>query len=142
MNRPDDFRIDLCVKHPSVNPSAISESLSIKPEFAWGVGDLVGSRVRTSTLWHGTLVEGSGATEFERALESVLSVLSDRLGFLNQTMASGGELSLTIRTFAEVQDGKAAEIHLNAPFLEALALRRIDLAFEVWMKAAEVGVSK
>ena len=142
MNKPDDFRIDLCVKHSSVNPSTISESLSIQPEFAWGVGDLVGSQVRTSTFWRGTLVEGSGAIEFERALESVLSVLSDRLGFLNQTMASGGELSLTIRTLAEVQDGKVAEVQLNAPFLEALALRRIDLAFEVWMKAAEVEISQ
>ncbi len=138
MEKPDDFRIDLCVKHPSLDPSTISESLRIQPEFAWGVGDLVGSRVRISTLWSGTLVEGSGTIEFERALEGVLSVLSDRHGFLNQTTKSGGELSITIRTFAEVQDGKVAEMHLNASLLEALALQGIDLAFEVWMKAAEM----
>ncbi len=138
MEKPDDFRIDLSVKHPSVNPSTISGSLSIQPELAWGVGDRVGNRVRNSTLWRGTLAEGSGATAFERALEDVLSVLSDRHGFLDQTTRSGGELSVTIRTLAEVQDGKVAEVQLNASFLEALALRGINLAFEVWMRAPEM----
>jgi hypothetical protein len=84
------------------------------------------------------LVEGSGANAFERALEDVLSVLSDRRGFLDQTTTSGGELSITIRTLAEVQDGKVAEVHLNASFLEALVLRGINLAFEVWMRATEM----
>ncbi len=68
MEKPDDFQIDLCVKHPSLHPSKISAALSVEPNFAWGVGDLVGSRVRPSTLWRGTLVEGSGSLEFERAL--------------------------------------------------------------------------
>jgi hypothetical protein len=138
MNRPDDFRIDLLVRHPSANPSTISGSLRIQPEFAWGVGDLLGGQPRTSSLWRATLAEGSGPKEFERALESVLSLMSDRNHFLSQTVASGGELSLTVRTFAETQNGKASEVHLNAPFLGTLAAIGIDLIFEVWMQGQEV----
>ena len=138
MKRRADFRIELSVKHPSIKPSAISESLNLRPEFAWGVGDPVGNRLHKSTLWRGILVKASGAMKFDIALKSVLLVLSDRVEFFNLIMASGGEVSLTIRTFADPQDGKIAEIHLNAPFLEALTSLRIGVAVEVWMKAAEV----
>jgi len=132
MEKPDDFHFRLCVKHPSLDPLTISKSLNVQPDFAWGVGDLVGSRMRASTVWRATLFEGSGAVDFERALDGILSMLSDRHNVLDQITASGGDLSLTIRTVAELQDGKAAEIQLKALFLEALATRNIDLVFEVW----------
>jgi hypothetical protein len=141
MEKPDDFRINLCVKHPSLDPSTVSESLNIQPQFAWGVGDPVGSRARRSTLWHGILFEGSGAIEFERALTGVLSLLSDRQDFLSEITTSGGELSLMVRTVAELQDGKVAEVRFNASFLEALARRSVDLVFEVWMNSTEVETS-
>lgn len=138
MNKPDDFRIDLLVKHPSASPSTISGSLDVQPAFAWGVGDLVGGQPRTSSLWRATLADGSGTKEFERALENVLSLIADRNHFLTQAVASGGELSLTVRTFSETQNGKASEVHLNALFLGTLAAIGIDLVFEVWMQGQAV----
>jgi hypothetical protein len=141
VEKADDFRVSLCINHPVLRPDAISTSLKVQPQFAWGVGDIVGSRVRNSTLWRGTLVEGSGAANFERALEDVLSMLSSSKGFLYQITSSGGELSLSVRVVADVQEGKAAEMRLNASFLGALAHLNIDLIFEVWMNGAGTRVA-
>jgi len=133
MGKPDDFSIDLSVKHPSLEPSAISKALGIQPKFAWRAGDPAGARVHNSTFWRGTLFRGHGAAEFEKALPGVLSILSDRQSFLNQIAPAGGELTLTFRHVAEAQKGKTAELSLRSPLLGALAHLGAALVVEIWL---------
>jgi hypothetical protein len=139
MEKADDFRVSLCVRHPALRPEAISASLHVEPQLSWGVGDVLGGRVRSSTLWHGTLVEGSGEAYFESALESVLAMLATSESLLRRITSSDGDVSLSIRLVAAAQDGKAAEMRLNTPFLQALAQLNIELVFEVWMSGVAIG---
>jgi hypothetical protein len=138
MEKADDFRVSLCVRHPVLRPEAISASLHVEPQFSWGVGDVLGGRVRSSTLWRGTLVEGSGAAYFERALEAVLPMLAGSESLLRHITSTDGDVSLSIRLVAEAQDGKAAETRLNTSFLQALAHLEINLVVEVWMNSMEI----
>jgi hypothetical protein len=139
VEKADDFRVSLCVRHPVLRPEAISASLRVEPQFSWGVGDVLGGSVRSSTLWRGTLVEGSGAAYFESALEAVLPMLAGSESLLRHVTSSDGDVSLSIRVVAEVQDGKAAQMRLSTSFLQALAQLNIELVFEVWMSRVAIG---
>jgi hypothetical protein len=134
MKKPDDFRISLSIRHPTLDASAISKSLNLEPQFAWSVGDpnLVGMRPRTATLWRRVLAEGSGEADFDGALKRTLLLLSDQHDVLHQFATSDGELTLTVAIVAGVQDGKAAELRLAPSFLDGLTRCSMGLVLETW----------
>src|SRR5579863_2920225 len=74
-----EFTISLCVRHPAIDPSVITQSLGIEPQHSWKAGDgrrgVAGEElegVYHQSYWTGRLMDEPQLSSERTTLESVL----------------------------------------------------------------------
>jgi hypothetical protein len=107
-----EFTISLCVRHPTIDPSVITQSLGIEPQHTWRVGEarrgdggeeLEG--VYHQSYWTGRLMDApqlssSERTTVESVLLQTLAQLRRSHDFLQQLSTGGGTAELVISLFS------------------------------------------
>lgn len=106
-----EFTISLCVRHPVMDPSVITQSLGIEPQHTWKAGaarrgptgeELEG--VYHQSYWTGRLMEepqlSSEQTTVESMLLKTLSQLRRSEDFLQHLNTEGGTAELIVSLFA------------------------------------------
>jgi len=107
-----EFTIALCVRHPTIDPSVITQSLGMEPQHTWKVGasrrgpageELDG--VYRQTYWTGRLMEEPQLSSERATIESVLLQTLGQLrrsyDFLQQLSTEGGVAELVISLFSQ-----------------------------------------
>lgn len=128
-----EFTISLRLRHPTIDPSRITETLGIEPQHTWKAGDPrrdatggeLGGLYRES-YWMGRLMDEpqleSGRLSVESVLMQTLAQLRRSHAFLQQLTSDGGIAELQVSLFAR------DSFRLDLP-AEALALLgRLGLA--------------
>jgi hypothetical protein len=129
----DPFSIDIALTHPMCDPVGISERLGLEPTYSWKRGDRFGDLVKQCTQWYGRLLSGSGAAEYERALEDVVSFLTKNEAFFSEFTKGDGEVEIVLNHAAgEQMEGVVFELNLSPVFLTQLARRDIGLRIQAW----------
>ena len=129
----DPFSIDINFGHPTWDPLRVSSALSLEPNWSWKQGDRFGSVIKSSSGWYGQLAKGSGAAEYETALEQVVSFLAKHAAFLAEFKEGGGEIEIVLNhAVVEQPKGIAFELHLSPAFLEHLSGSGVGLRVQAW----------
>ena len=106
-----EFTISLCVRHPTIDPSVITQSFGIEPQHTWKAGDSrrgpAGEEldgVYHQTYWTGRLMDepqlSSERTTVESVLLQTLAQLRRSYDFLQQLCTEGGVAELVISLFS------------------------------------------
>ncbi len=106
-----EFTISLCIRHPTIDPASITQSLGIEPQHAWKAGEArrgsVGEQLEGAyhqSYWTGPLMKepllSSEQTTVESVLLTTLSQLRRSHDFLQQLSTDGGTAELTVSLFA------------------------------------------
>ena len=129
----DPFSIDINFGHPTWDPLRVSSALALEPNWSWKQGDRLGNLIKSSSRWYGQLAKGSGAVEYETALEQIVSFLAKHADFLAQFRESGGEIDIVLNHAAvEQPKGIAFELYLSPAFLEHLSGSGVGLRVQAW----------
>jgi Domain of unknown function (DUF4279) len=133
-----EFTISLCVRHPAIDPSVITQSLGIEPQHSWRAGDarrgpagegLEG--VYHQSYWTGRLMEepqlSSQQTTVESVLLKTLAQLRRSYDFLQQLSTDGGTAELTISLFAR----GVFRLDLSPESSALLGRLRLTIAFDI-----------
>jgi len=133
----DQFGIDLNLHHPSCDPQAITDALSLKPWFSAKQGEQIGSVTHKTAAWLCHFRKGTLDSEFDKALEDVVSLVSEREAFISAFVAQGGEIEVVLNSTVETTGSKLFELRLHSWFLKQLAERSINLRLQVWAADSE-----
>jgi hypothetical protein len=133
----DQFKIDLNLHHPSCDPQAITEALSMKPWFSAKKGEQIGSVTRKTTVWLCHFRVGKRDSEFTQALEDFVSLVSEQEAFISKLIEEGGEIEISFNPTVETTGNKLYELSLHSWFLKQLAERSINLRLQVWAADSE-----
>ena len=126
---PSSYTINLHIKHPAIDPAAITRELGLTPDHSWACGEPkrsasgTSSGVRRNSFWCATLppLAASAATffpgaqesaRFQRALDMVSGDLGSQLnthllrlhrhqGFIQKLLDEGGEVSFVVELPAD-----------------------------------------
>jgi hypothetical protein len=133
-----EFTVSLSIRHPSMDPAGITESLGVEPQHTWkageprrdpGGGDLVG--VYRETYWMGRLMDQPQLSSAQMSVESVLLQTLTQLrrsqSFLEQLSTDGGVAELSISLFAR----ENFRLELSPDSLALLGRFRLSIALEV-----------
>lgn len=132
-----EFTVSLGIRHPSIAPSRITETLGIEPQYTWKAGDPRdpggGERVGVyrESYWVGRLMDqpqrSSGQISVETVLLQTLTQLRRSQSFLEQLDTEGGIAELSITLFAR----ENFRLELSADSLTLLGRLRLSVAVEV-----------
>jgi Domain of unknown function (DUF4279) len=128
----DQFGIDLNLHHPSCDPQAITTALSLEPWFSAKHGQQIGSVTHKTAAWLCHFRKGTLDSEFERALDDVVSLVSEQEAFISEFVEQGGELEIVLNSTVETKGSKLFELRLHSWFLKQIAERGINLRVQVW----------
>ena len=133
-----EFTVSLRIRHPSIDPSSITETLGIEPQHTWkageprrdpGSGDRSG--VYRESYWMGRLMEepqlSSAQVSVETVLLQTLTQLRRSQPFLEQLSADGGVAELSISLFAR----ENFRLELSSDSLALLGRLRLSVALDV-----------
>ena len=132
-----EFTVSLRIRHPSIEPSRITETLGIEPQHTWkageprrdpGGGDRAG--VYRESYWMGRLMDEpqlSGQVSVETVLLQTLTQLRRSQPFLEQLSAEGGVAELSISLFAR----ENFRLELSSDSLALLGRLRLSVALDV-----------
>jgi hypothetical protein len=133
-----EFTISLCVRHPTIDPAAITQSLGIEPQHTWKAGDArrgpAGEElegVYHQSYWTGRLMDdpqlSSGRTTVESVLLQTLSQLGRSHDFLQQLSTDGGTAELVVSLFAR----GVFRLDLSPESSALLGRLRLTIAFDI-----------
>jgi len=133
-----EFTVSLGIRHPSIAPSRITETLGIEPQHTWKAGDprrdpagADRAGVYRESYWVGRLMDrpqrSSGQVSVETVLLHTLDNLRRSQPFLEQLGADGGVAELSISLFAR----ESFRLELSADSLALLGRLRLSVAVEV-----------
>jgi len=132
-----EFTVSLGIRHPSIAPCQITETLGIEPQHTWKAGDprdpAGGERagVYRESYWVGRLMDqpqlSSGHVSVETVLLQTLTQLRRAQSFLEQLGSDGGFAQLSITLFAR----ENFRLELSADSLALLGRLRLSVAVEV-----------
>jgi hypothetical protein len=133
-----EFTISLRIRHPTMNPAAVTRELGIEPQHVWLAGDpRRGSEgeqlpgVYRESYWMARLMEQPQLSSRQCTVESVLaqtaSQLLRSLEFFNQISSEGGVSQLHVNLFARKNFG----LDLSADSLAVLGRLRLAVAIDV-----------
>jgi hypothetical protein len=105
-----EFTISLRIRHPGIDPRAITETLGIEPQYTWKAGDprrSPGGEAREGayreSYWMGRLMQepelSSGRLSVESVLLQTLAQLRRSHAFLEQLSTDGGLAELHVSLF-------------------------------------------
>jgi hypothetical protein len=132
----DEFRLDLNLHHPFCDPTEITEELLLTPWFAVKHGIKIGDVLHRETTWLCHFRDGNADSEFTRALEDTVSLVSDHEAFIARFIEQGGEIELALNSAIDsafTSGDKVLELSLSPSFLSGLADRGIQLRVQVWV---------
>jgi hypothetical protein len=133
-----EFTISLRLRHPSIDPSAITQTLGIQPQHTWKVGDVrrdpggaaLGGVYRES-YWMGRLMDepqhSSSRVSVESVLLQTLAHLRRSQGFLERLDAEGGVAELHVSLFAR----EDFRLELSARSLALLGRLGLAVALDI-----------
>jgi hypothetical protein len=133
-----EFTISLCVRHPAIDPSVITQSLGIEPQHTWKAGDArVGDAgeplegVYHQSYWTGRLMDKPQLSSERATVESVLlqtlSQLSRSHDFLQQLSTDGGTAELVVSMFTR----GVFRLDLSPESSALLGRLRLTIAFDI-----------
>ena len=133
-----EFTVSLRIRHPSIEPSRITETLGIEPQHTWKAGEArhdLGSGERAGvyreSYWMGRLMSApqlsSGEVSVETVLLQTLTQLRRSQLFLEQLSAEGGFAELSITLFAR----ENFRLELSPDSLALLGRLRLSVALDV-----------
>jgi Domain of unknown function (DUF4279) len=133
-----EFTVSLRIRHPSIEPSRITEALGIEAQHTWKAGeprrDPAGgdsTGVYRESYWMGRLMDepqlSSGQTSVETVLLHTLNQLRRSQSFLEQLSTEGGIAELFVSLFAR----ENFRLELSADSLALLGRLRLAVALDV-----------
>lgn len=133
-----EFTVSLRIRHPSIEPSRITETLGIEPQHTWKAGDprrdpAGGDRtgLYRESYWMGRLMDEPQLSSEQLSIESVLLQTLTQLrrsqSFLEQLSADGGIAELCISLFAR----ENFRLDLSADSLALLGRLGLAVSLEV-----------
>jgi len=133
-----EFTISLCVRHPTIDPSSITQSLGIEPQHTWKAGEArrgpAGEEVEGvyhQSYWTGRVMEEPQLSSERATVESVLlktlTQLSRSHDFLQELSTDGGTAELTVSLFAR----GIFRLDLSPETSALLGRLRLTIAFDI-----------
>jgi Domain of unknown function (DUF4279) len=133
-----EFTIALCVRHPTIDPSSITQSLGIEPQHTWRAGEVrrgpageAAEGVYHQSYWTGRLMEepqiSSEQTTVESLLLKTLTQLRRSHDFLQELSTDGGSAELTVSLFAR----GVFRLDLSPETSALLGRLRLTIAFDI-----------
>lgn len=133
-----EFTIALCIRHPTIDPSRITDSLGIEPQHTWKAGkrrcDDAGAElegVYRESYWTGLLMAepqlSSEQMSVERVLEQSLAQLHRAHDFLVQLNTDGGVVTLLVNLFSR----GVLRLDLSAELLVSLGRLGLSIALDI-----------
>jgi hypothetical protein len=128
-----EFTISLRLRHPTIDPASITQTLGIEPQHTWKAGDTrrdpVGGELggaHRESYWMARLMEApelsSEALSVESVLMQTLTQLRRSHSFLEQLTIEGGVAELHVSLFAR------ENFRLDLPAAALALLGRLGLA--------------
>jgi hypothetical protein len=129
----DSFSIDIVIRHPSCEPSHISQELGLKPNSSWKKGDIVpGIRAKRATAWYCEFLRDNGTEAYENALRRVISFINKKKAFFKEIGDEKGEAEIVLNHSVEFDEGRVFELSLSPIFLGHLSTLGIGLHITGW----------
>jgi hypothetical protein len=131
----DEFNVDIILRHPSRDPETIARELSITPQSQLDGRQRSQGKHPKRTYVQARLVEGHSVSEYEIALERVVSFIENHAEFWANFLDSNGSAELVFNhsIMSEAENGdKCLEIRFNSVFLALLSNRGIGLKIQAW----------
>jgi hypothetical protein len=133
-----EFTVSLRIRHPSIGPATITETLGIEPQHTWKAGDPrrdpAGgdcAGVYRESYWMGRLMDepqlSSGQVSVESVLLQTLTQLRRSQSFLEQLSSDGGVAELSISLFAR----ENFRLELSSDSLALLGRLRLSVALDI-----------
>ncbi|MHB8816509.1 MAG: DUF4279 domain-containing protein [Steroidobacteraceae bacterium] len=131
-----EFTVSLRIRHPTIDPSAITAALGIQPQHSWRAGqprrDPAGTELggaHRDSYWMGRLMDGpqlsSDGSSVEGVILKTLGQLRRSQSFLDQLSAEGGVAELLVSLYAR------SDFRLELPSDSLMLLGRLHLAVAV-----------
>jgi hypothetical protein len=133
----DQFGVDLNLHHPACDPQAITKAFSLEPWFSKKCGEQVGPVTHKTTAWLCHFRKGALDSDFEKALDDVVSLVSEQEAFISKFVEQGGEIEIVLNSTVETTGSKLFELSLSSWFLKQLADRGINLKVQIWSAESE-----
>jgi hypothetical protein len=139
-----EFAISLHIRHPTIDPCRITETLGIEPQHSWQAGGARRSPagedregVYRESYWTARVMEGpqlsSDGVSVEAVLMQTASLLNRAHGFLEQLKAEGGVAELHVSLFARGD----FRLDLLAESLALLGRLGLAIVLDVHLHTAE-----
>ena len=144
-----EFTVSLRVRHPTIDPSRITDTLGIEPQHTWSAGDLRRDPgggelegVYRESYWMGRLMREPQLSSARVSVESVLMQTLVQLRrsqcFLERLSADGGVAELYVSLFAR----ENFRLDLSADSLALLGRLRLAVALEVQLLSHMRGLER
>lgn len=136
-----EFTISLRIRHPTIDPAVITETLGIQPQHCWKAGeprDAAGADragVYRDSYWIGRLLDEPQLSSEELSVESLLlrtlTQLRRSQSFLEQLSAGGSVAELFVSVFTRGN----FRLELSADLLSLLSRLRLSVALDLQPQA-------
>jgi hypothetical protein len=123
------FSFELALRHPSRDPTEISQILAIQPKICWKAGD----ESYNKSIWRCEFARGIAAANFEAALEKFIAFISGHGSFLQGFYEDDGEIELILNSHVEPDHGRVLDVRLSAWFLQEISENGVGLQLNGWM---------
>jgi hypothetical protein len=144
-----EFTIALCVRHPTIEPSSITQSLGIEPQHSWRAGEVrrgpAGEAVEGvyhQSYWTGRLMEEPQVSSEQATVESLLLKTLMQLrrshDFLRELSTDGGSAELTVSLFAR----GVFRLDLSPETSALLGRLRLTIAFDIHPHPPDTSLSR
>jgi len=138
-----EFTASLRMRHPHIDPAAITQALGITPQHTWQAGTpRIGARGESleglyrESYWMGRLMETprlSGQVSVEGMLGDTLANLRRSQAFLERIQDEGGVTEFHVSLFARASFG----LELPASTLALLGRLGVGVALEIHTQSAQ-----
>jgi hypothetical protein len=125
------FTISLQVHHVSRDLHFLTESFATQPAFCMATGELVGTSVRKTSVWHAPLFQGANQQHFDQALEALLHFVKEHEATLAEFAGEDGLLEMILTFKVDASSAKAGDlahtVNLHPFLLYELSSRQIGV---------------
>jgi hypothetical protein len=141
--KKDAFWLELSIRHPTRDLTAITNTLGIQPWWSFNLGDPIGPRRAKHSFWIALIAEGAGASArtYERCLRKIHKLLLKHSSCFRK-LGTDAEMELTINHNIDCNDGLLLRLTLYPEFLEALSSSKVALRLQGWSRCSESAVAK
>lgn len=133
-----EFTISLCIRHPTIDPTSITQSLGIEPQHTWRAGEArrgdAGEEtegVYHQSYWTGRAMQEPQVSSEKATVESLLLKTLNQLrrshDFLQELSTDGGSAELTVSLFAR----GVFRLELSPETSALLGRLRLTIAFDI-----------